>query len=106
MKTDDGSLRLHSQGDTLFAEGDIDLFQAPAFREAAKAHLAQHDAPLIDLRGVDFLDSAGLAVLLVLAREAKEQNKDLRVAASGSPRRVLRITGIDRVLHVEAATSP
>ncbi len=101
MKADDGSLHLHTEGDTLFAEGDIDLFQAPKFREAAQAHLAHHEMPIIDLRNVDFLDSAGLAVLLVLAREAKEQHKLLRVSASGSPRRVLRITGIDRVLHVE-----
>ena len=101
MTVGDGSLHLRTEGDTLFAEGDIDLFQAPAFREAAQAHLAQHDIPIIDLHDVDFLDSAGLAVLLVLAREAKEQNKMLRVVASGSPRRVLRITGIDRVLHVD-----
>ena len=101
MVADDGTLTMETDGDTLIAHGDIDLYQAPAFRTAAQAHIDQTQAPRFDLRGVSFLDSAGLAVLLMLSRQAKAQNKTLHVAAVGSPRRVLKITGIDRVLHVE-----
>ena len=104
MTVDDGTLILHTTGDTMIAEGDIDLYQAPAFRTAAQNHVEQTAEPRFDLRGVSFLDSAGLAVLLLLARQAKEQQKVLRVLAVGSPRRVLKITGIDRVLHVEEST--
>ena len=53
------------------------------------------------LSGVLFLDSAGLATLLALSKIARTENKDLRLVATGSPRRVLRITGIDRVLTLE-----
>ena len=98
---DDGTLSVRTEGDTLIAEGDIDLYQAPAFRDAAQVHVDQADFPRLDLKGVSFLDSAGLAVLLSLARQAKAQNKTLRVLSIGSPRRVLKITGIDRVLQME-----
>lgn len=96
-----GEITMRSEGDTLYVSGDIDLYQAPRFRAAGEEHVRAVAQPRIDLSDVPFLDSAGLAVLLVLARQAREQSKSLRVVATGSPRRVLRITGIDRVLTVE-----
>lgn len=98
---DSPELEMRVEGDTLFASGDIDLYQAPKFRARAEEHVRAAAQPRIDLSQVPFVDSAGLAVLLVVARQAREQGKALRLVATGSPRRVLRITGIDRVLTVE-----
>jgi anti-sigma B factor antagonist len=92
---------MHTEGDTLVVSGDIDLYQAPAFRSAAEAHIAAIAQPRFDLSGVPFLDSAGLATLLYLSRQAGEQEKTLRMVVTGGPRRVLKITGIDRVLMLE-----
>jgi anti-anti-sigma factor len=55
------------------------------------------------LRGVAFVDSAGLAALLALSREAGAAGKTLRLMVSGSPRRVLHVTGLDRMLALEEA---
>jgi anti-sigma B factor antagonist len=97
----DQEMVMQAEGDTLHVHGDIDLYQAGLFRQAAEAHIRNATQPRLDLTRVPFLDSAGLAALLALSREAKAQGKTLRVAIAGSPRRVLRITGIDRMLALE-----
>jgi len=98
---DDGALYMEQQGDTLVVIGDIDLHQAPEFRERAETYIEEIAQPRLDLSRVPFLDSAGLATLLALSRFAKARNKALRLIVTGSPRRVLKITGIDRVLMLE-----
>lgn len=98
---DDNALYIEQQGDTLVVVGDIDLHQAGEFRERAEAYIQDAPQPRLDLSRVPFLDSAGLATLLALSRLARSQNKSLRLIVTGSPRRVLKITGIDRVLVLE-----
>jgi len=95
-------ITIRAEGNTLFVEGDIDLYQAATFRQRAGAHIRDAgDEPRLDLTAVAFLDSAGLAALLALSREAQAQGKTLRLAVKGGPRRVLKITGIDRMLTIE-----
>lgn len=103
LSPDEDPDQLHTriEAGSLIAEGDIDLFQAPHFRKVAEDYLRDAVEPRLDLRGVDFIDSAGLAVLLQLARQATRFGKSLRVAAAGGPLRVIRITGIDSVLTLE-----
>ena len=98
---DEGLLQIEEIDGTLVVSGDLDLHQAPEFRERAEIHINATERPRLDLSHVPFLDSAGLAALLALSRIAKAQNKSIRLIAVGSPRRVLKITGIDRVLVLE-----
>jgi len=90
-----------TQGDTLRVSGDVDLYVAAIFRQAGVLHVREHTTPTIDLTGVAFLDSAGLAALLYIAKVARSCEHPLRVLAVGNPRRVLRITGIDRMLLMD-----
>lgn len=96
-----GELTSHVDGDTLYLSGDIDLHQAQKFRALGEAHIGQTATPRLDMSRVPYLDSAGLATLLSLSRISKAQSKRLRIVATGSPRRVLRITGLDQVLACE-----
>jgi anti-anti-sigma factor len=98
---EEGLLQITEVDGTLVVSGDLDLHQAAEFRKEAERHINASSSPRLDLSRVPFLDSAGLATLLALSRLAKEQNKSVRVIATGSPRRVLKITGIDRVLLLE-----
>lgn len=98
---EEGLLQIVESNGTLIVSGDLDLHQAAEFRKEAERHINSTSNPRLDLSRVPFLDSAGLATLLALSRVAKEQNKSIRVIAVGSPRRVLKITGIDRVLLLE-----
>ncbi len=98
---DEGLLQMEEIDGTLIVSGDLDLHQAPEFRERAEAHINVTERPRLDLSRVPFMDSAGLAALLALSRIARAQSKSIRLIAVGSPRRVLKITGIDRVLVLE-----
>ena len=89
------------QGNTLLLTGDIDLYVASDFRQAGESHVAAHTDPVLDLTGVPFLDSAGLASLLSIARVARSHSHKLHVVACGNPRRVLRITGVDRMITMQ-----
>ncbi len=100
-ENDADELRMETEGDLLRVTGDIDLYVASAFQERGTAHVRTSPAPRVDMMGVPFLDSAGLAALVSLAREAQSSGKTLRLRVAGSPRRVLRITGIDQMITVE-----
>ncbi len=97
----DAILEMNEKNGVLFVSGDVDLYQAGQFRKASETYIASSSAPRIDITGVAFIDSAGLAALLMLSRGAKADDKTLTVIASGAPRRVLRITGIDQAVVVE-----
>jgi len=99
--TPSNALNTEVRGDSLVISGDIDLYVAAAFREAGENHVRSCATPHIDLTGVAFLDSAGLASLLGIARAARAGNHPLRVTAIGNPRRVLRITGVDRMVQMQ-----
>lgn len=86
---------------TLAVAGDIDLNTAEAFQTRAVEYISGIAEPRLDLSRVEFVDSAGLAALLALARLAKRENKTLRLLVRGNPRRVLQITGIERMLVLE-----
>ncbi|MBC8142222.1 MAG: STAS domain-containing protein [Armatimonadetes bacterium] len=94
-------LTTETQGSTLLLSGDIDLYVAGAFREVGEAHVRDYAEPVIDLTGVPFLDSAGLASLLSIARVARNHSRTLHVIANGNPRRVLRITGVDQLVSMQ-----
>ncbi|SBT52863.1 STAS domain-containing protein [Micromonospora auratinigra] len=83
--------------------GDLDLAVAPAFDRAVDVLL---DRPgvveiVVDLTGVPFLDSSGVAALLRAAAEAVGRGATLRVTdPQPTVLRVLRITAVDVLLGV------
>ncbi|MEC3980927.1 STAS domain-containing protein [Amycolatopsis sp. H20-H5] len=86
--------------------GDIDLATAPELRKAAEEALRDRPRLLVlDLADVEFLASAGLAVLLAI--QAQAEGVVRVVAASRATLRPIELTGLDRQLamfdSVEAA---
>ena len=78
--------------------GEIDLANAEEFLVLAQAMIAECPEArfTIDLSGVTFIDSSGLAMLVRIRRAATDAGMDLRLA--GTPPRVrqlLEITGLD-----------
>ncbi len=90
-------------GSTLVhVEGEIDLATAPQFeRELQRTGPAGE--LIIDLSGVAFMDSTAVGVL---ARKSKQLADDDRrlilVSAAGAVRRVLEVSGLDKVIPVYA----
>jgi len=80
--------------------GDLDLATSPGLSEALEAApTARH--VVIDLTGCTFLDSSGVRALAQAVRTIAEGERRVDVVA-GSPgvRRVLEITGVDRMVPV------
>jgi anti-anti-sigma factor len=78
-------------------EGEIDLRTVPLLRtHLAEALSSGRGAVVVDLRGVSFIDSTGLATLLnALRRLTRARRRLLLVAGEGPVTRMLRLTGLE-----------
>jgi anti-sigma B factor antagonist len=83
-------------------KGEIDLYTAPRLKDQLSA-LAEQGRPqiVVDLQGVEFLDSTGLGVLIGSLRRCREREGDLVLAgARDTVEKVLRVTGLDKVFTI------
>ncbi len=89
--------------DVVSPRGDIDIATAPAVREAMLAQVAGHRL-VLDLRGVAFMDTSGLQLLVEGRRRALAEGGEFAIV-DGPPavRRVIEVAGLDPKLeHVGA----
>jgi anti-anti-sigma factor len=81
--------------------GEIDMATCDVVSQALHAHLdATPPGMVIDLSEVEFLGSAGLAVLIEVNKRAPECCTRLGIVTSGSPAvtRVLQVSGLAKLL--------
>ena len=94
-------------GVTVSATGDIDAYTAPLLRSVLDSQLrrGRPTAPLvIDLTGVQFLGSAGLAALVETQKAANARGIDLRlIATTRAVTRVLEVTGLVQLFTLSGA---
>lgn len=81
-------------------QGDLDLFTAPTVRNHFIDLIAAgHHHLVIDLDGVEFLDSTGIGVLVGVLRRARASGGSVRlVCTNGRIRWLLGITGVSKDL--------
>jgi anti-sigma B factor antagonist len=81
---------------TVTVVGEVDTFTAPVLRSSLDTQLEQQPKALvIDLSGVQFLGSAGLAVLVETQKSARSRDVDLRlIATTRAVTRPLEVTGL------------
>jgi len=79
-----------------------------ALREAARATLAEGAEQLVvDIDGAGVLDSASIAALISLLREAREQGAGVTLLAEQKGiLDTLRITALDKIFTVESPRAP
>ena len=99
-------LRLDSreEGDwtVLDVVGEVDLSTAPVLR-ARIEELVQRGTQrlVVDLRGVAFMDSSGLSVLVACMKRMREAGGDLAVSCPNeSILKVFTVTGLDRLFTI------
>ena len=78
------------------AAGEVDTFTAPLLRSVLDTQLQRHPTELvIDLSGIQFLGSAGLAVLVETHKSARDRDVGLRlIITTGAVARALTVTGL------------
>ena len=91
--------------------GDLDMAGAPSLRQAVIREVGEgHNALLIDLAAVTFIDSSGLGVIVGALRRVRSHDGELvLVCPSPELRRAFELCDLDRIfeLHtdIEAVTS-
>ena len=82
--------------------GEFDLACEPPFREVLGRVLDRHtETFLLDLRGLQFMDSTGFSMLVQIDALARRDDFDFAIlCGDGMVRRVLKETGLDGMLPV------
>ena len=86
-------------------EGEIDVYTAPTLREHLSDLVADGRHHLIlDLEGVQFLDSTGLGVLVGGLKRVRSQDGTLELVCTQERiLKVFRITGLTKVFPIHAS---
>jgi anti-sigma B factor antagonist len=81
--------------------GDLDLATAPDLRETLIEAIDEGARIVVDMQAVEFLDSAGLGILVGGLKRARTRGGDLELVCSNSEvLKPLEITGLDRVFTI------
>jgi anti-sigma B factor antagonist len=83
--------------------GELDLATAPQLEAALLPSLREGGSAVLDLRGLDFMDSTGVRVIVAAHHAGQESGGHLalvRTEPEGPVGRVLEISGLDAVLDV------
>lgn len=88
---------------TVTVVGEVDTFTAPVLRASLDTQLEQQPTDLvIDLCGVQFLGSAGLAVLVETQKAARSRDVGLTlIASTRAVTRPLEVTGLIDLFTIE-----
>ena len=82
-------------------EGDVDLEQSPRAREVLLECVERGSKILVDLSGVSYIDSSGVASLVEAFQVAKKLGKGFAlVSVNVSALRVLQLARLDKVFTI------
>ena len=83
------------------AIGELDLHSADVLeREVAGLRADGHDRVVVDLRGVEFIDSTGLRLLIGLHRSAQREGRSLSLIPGPPPvQRIFELTATHALFH-------
>ena len=99
------SVAIHDRASAIVLLGRLDAVEAPALRKQfAEVFAAGAITVVVDLVGLTFVDSAGLAALVRARRDAQSAGGDLVLIrpADEAALRVFRLTQFDEVFQMVA----
>nr|WP_273377904.1 STAS domain-containing protein [Actinopolymorpha pittospori] len=100
----DLSLANRATGDHMVVEvgGEIDVYTAPRLREKMVELVnAGHYHLIVDMEGVDFLDSTGLGVLVGGLKRVRSHDGSLQIVCTQERLlKIFRITGLTKVFPI------
>lgn len=87
---------------TLLVEGDLDVATSPPLQQAIDKLLGDgFRTVVVDLGALEFIDSAGLGVLVGSLRRARERGGDVVLANLEPPAlRVFEVTGLTKLFEL------
>jgi anti-sigma B factor antagonist len=96
------NIRKRNGAAVMGVKGEIDIYTAPKLREQLLDLADKGERNIVvDLQGVEFLDSTGLGVLVAGLKRMKSSEGDLSlVCTSEKILKVFRITGLMKVFRI------
>ncbi len=93
---------------TLLISGEVDLATVDTLLEAVEGAVTEGGTLVLDLVGVEFMDSAGLAAVNRCRRmtEAASAQMTIRCRDGGPVAQLVSWTGLQAVMHVEMVDGP
>jgi anti-sigma B factor antagonist len=87
--------------------GEVDVYTSPRVKQEIVDLLSQGTGKLVvDLSGVDYLDSTGLGVLIGGLKRARERDGDLKLICDNVRiLRIFEITGLTKIFDIYRAES-
>ena len=97
-------LSRETEGCVVTLRGEVDVYTAPALRNRlVEAVESECGVIIVDMTGVDFIDSSGLGVLVSALKRVREHDAIMRIVCSKeSILKIFKITGLDRVFPISA----
>jgi anti-sigma B factor antagonist len=97
-------LKTHTMGSVTVLElaGRFDAYEAPAVNEALeKAVVSPPARVVVDLSGVNFIDSTGLATLVTGMKHCRQKEGDLYLCCLQQPVRIIfELTRLDKAFQL------
>jgi anti-sigma B factor antagonist len=94
----DPSIRQNEDRVLVALRGELDVTDAASAAAALIALAARDCEIIVDLAGLDYIDSSGLAALVLARRHARQAGGDLLLAAP--QQQVLRLLTLTRLIEV------
>ena len=97
-----------AHGKTIVAVGgEIDVYTAPRLRDKITELVSEgHYALVVDMEGVDFLDSTGLGVLVGGLKKVRSHDGSMRLICTQERLlKIFRITGLAKVFAIHGSQS-
>ncbi|HKY91918.1 MAG TPA: STAS domain-containing protein [Nevskiaceae bacterium] len=86
---------------TVYLTGEIDMDRSPEVRKALVAAVGQGRALTVDMAGVDYMDSSGIACLVLAYQQANTARLDFELAnVQPRVRKVLELARLDKVFRI------
>lgn len=85
----------------IYLSGEIDHHTAREIRDGVDRLIMTHRPKtfILDLKGVDFMDSSGLGLVLGRYRKIKELGSDMFISNAGTrTMKILKMAGVDRII--------
>jgi anti-sigma B factor antagonist len=91
----------------LTVRGELDIYTAPQLQRALAAESAKGGVLVLDMEGLDFIDSSGIRLLLLAWQESQRDGFNLRLTRGSDPvMRALELVGLVDELPFLGRPSP
>lgn len=99
--------RDRSENIALTLTGDIDLEVTPDIKGQLAGQIEDARSLAIDARGVSYLDSSGVSIMVIAMQSCKQKRIEFTIEAiSDEAIKVLQLAKLDKILPIKAITGP